>query len=78
MEQYGWQMFATAYASPTARAVYPERTDSLDIERHVLRVRGDVPYEDMLPAHLCRTLPDALAVRVKGVEDPQPIEYPCR
>lgn len=78
MQQYGWQMFATTYALPTAFAVYPDRTDSLEFQRYVVRGRGDVRYEEALPSHLCRTLSGAIAVRVKGVEEQHLVEYPCR
>lgn len=63
--RYGWQMYSGIKVIPRFEVI----TIGGDVRRVVLtdyvaHVRADLRYDTALPAHLCRIMPDASAVRV--------------
>ena len=78
-ERFGWQMYARA--DRPARFEL-ERADGsrreIDPRAYLAIWRIDVDLTAALPAHLCRTTPDLVAVRVNPPDAAPGWSYPCR
>ena len=61
--RFGWQMFSHSSAPPVF-SVVPEsgETYEVDVRDVVARPRGDLPFVDVVPPHLCAIDPDARSV----------------
>jgi hypothetical protein len=64
--RFGWQMFSISAPPPDFAVVRADGSSApVAIESYVASFRGDVPLAQFLPAHLCRVVPGAVAVRVQ-------------
>ena len=76
--QWGWQMFA---ASPHLSGVAVLHGDGtvtkVRQQDYVISGRADLPLRTLLPAHLCRVVPGAAAVRFVAYPDTSTRTLPC-
>ena len=64
--RFGWHMFSGVAPPPRFEVVLADgSTREAAPADHYGNPRADLRYEDHLPAHLCRTVPGARAVRVE-------------
>ena len=62
--RFGWQMFSVDVPPPVFSVVLDDGTTKpVGLEPYVSSLRGDVPLAQFLPAHLCRVVPQAVAVQ---------------
>lgn len=76
--RFGWQMFSVSAPPPDFAIVRADGSSApIAIEPYVASARGDVPLAQFLPAHLCRIVPGAAAVRVQQPGAQQVEVYQC-
>ena len=64
---FAWEMFAETPAPPHIQVVLEDGTRStVNLSDVVVRTRGDIPYAQVLPSHLCRVIDGATAVVLDG------------
>jgi hypothetical protein len=69
MSRFGWQMYAKMMLRTSYAVVHADgAVEEIDPTAHVALSRAEVELERFLPPHLCRTVPDATAVRVRSVD----------
>lgn len=77
--RFGWQMFSISAPPPDFAIVRADGSSTpIAIEPYVASARGDVPLAQFLPAHLCRVVPGAAAVRVQQPGAQQAEVFQCR
>lgn len=64
--RFGWQMFSTYARHIEFTVDTPRGQQVVELSDYVARVRADLPLEELLPAHLCGRIPDALSVQWDG------------
>jgi hypothetical protein len=63
----GWQMFTRGRQMGDFAVIRPDGSRTqIRIADYAVEAIPEVPYYAVLPAHLCRVIPDAHAVVVKG------------
>jgi len=76
--RFGWQMFSVSAPPPDFAIVRADGSSApIAIEPYVSSFRGDVPLAQFLPAHLCRVVPGAVAVRFQQAGAKQVEVYQC-
>lgn len=67
--RFAWEMFAATPAEPAVEVVSADGLKkSFGLGDFVVRKRGDIRYERVLPQHVCSVVRDAVTVRVGGRE----------
>lgn len=66
---FAWAMYSAAPASPHIEVVFEDGTRrQVPLTDEVVRTRAEIPYAEVLPAHLCRVMQGVVAVDVDDVE----------
>ncbi len=64
--RFGWQMYSAVRPMPRFEvSIADGSTHEVEVARHVVRARAEVPYGTLLPHHLCGVVPGAEAVLVE-------------
>ena len=61
-DRFAWQMFSTFIPDPGFVVVTESGESEVVISEHMARVRWDIAIAEVLPDHLCRTVPGAVRV----------------
>jgi hypothetical protein len=65
--RFGWHMFTQGRAAGQFTVIHAGgRRTRVRIRDYTIMDRQEVAFHAVLPAHLCRVIPDAHAVEVKG------------
>lgn len=67
-QRFGWQMFSSLVEQVEFEVLVENSADPLkiDLREITARVRDDLPLIEVVPDHLCATVPDATLVRWRG------------
>lgn len=78
--RFAWQMYAVAGLTPSEYLlVLPDGShEEVDLTTHIISGRGDVRYDDYLPAHLCQHYPEAIGLVIRSSEASLEREHQCR
>jgi hypothetical protein len=76
--QFGWHMFSAWRPIPQYWIVFGDgATQEIDVHEHIGVRRLDADHHREFPAYLCRTYPNAVAVRWQWPGSDEIEEHPC-
>ena len=74
--RFSWRMFSFGQALPQFTVVDDQGgTAAVDVDAFTASLRGDVPFAEALPAHLCAVVDGASSILVEA--DSTTTEYVC-
>jgi hypothetical protein len=77
--RFGWHMFTAIPKRTQFTLLMRDGTRRpVDLTLYVGLSRGEVNMRQELPPHLCRVVPDAIAVQITANESGQVRTHPCR
>jgi hypothetical protein len=79
--RFGWHMFTQGRTAGEFAVIHSDgHRTRVRIADYAVKARPEVPFYAVLPAHLCRVVPHAHAVAVKGATGMSASEtlIPCR
>lgn len=66
--RFGWQMFSTYQEEIEFTVNTAEGSRVVDLRELTAQFRVELPLDELVPDHLCRTVPGAISVTVDGEE----------
>ena len=67
-QRFGWQMFSVLSQEIEFTVHTADSSETIDLDDIMARVRADLPLEEEVPPHLCKTTPEAVRVTWEGGE----------
>jgi hypothetical protein len=77
-ERFGWHMFAGIRPRPRFTLVMGDGTRKpANLAPYIGHNRGELSLGEALPPHLCRVVPDVVAVQIRARDSDQTRTYTC-